>query len=494
MKLHRMHGGLELEGHKQRSTAQPIGTVPRPALLVLPLLQHAGTMAVPLVSVGERVTRYQPLASPGSYISAPIHAPASGTVVAIEARPLPHPSGLHGSCIVIETDPVDTDWDGVHRYPDWPTLDPVALRDRVRDAGIVGLGGAAFPTHVKLGSANVPAVEVLILNGAECEPYISCDDRLMRERAAEVVSGAAIMLRALQARRCIIAVEADKPEARAALDQATGSTDDIVVVEVPAIYPQGGERQLVHTLTGRTVPSNGLPMDIGVVCQNVGTAAAVHRAIVEGRPLVSRVVTVTGGAVHAPRNMEALIGTPVRALIDACGGYTATPDRLLLGGPMMGFPLVDDDVPVVKATNCILAAAPGELRKPPPEMPCIRCTECAEVCPANLLPQQLHWAVRAQDLDEAQGFQLADCIECGCCDVVCPSHIPLVDEFRWAKGEIRHREEERQKAELAKRRFEARAARLETERLEREARLKGKRDPAAIEAEIQRIKRDKANA
>lgn len=267
----------------------------------------------------------------------------------------------------------------------------------------------------------------------------------------------------------------------------------ITVTTVPAKYPQGGERQLIRTLIGAEVPHGHLPLDIGIVCHNVGTAAAVDDAVMHGRPLVSRVVTVTGGAVVEPRNVEALFGTPINELVAACGGYRMAPERLLMGGPMMGYRLANDGVPVVKGTNCIIAAAPGEFASPAPAMPCIRCGECVSVCPANLLPQQLHWAARSNDLDGAERLHLFDCIECGCCDVVCPSHIPLVDTFRWAKSEVFERETERRKAELSKRRHDARLERLEAERREREEKLKAKRSPEAIAAAMERIKqRDEA--
>jgi electron transport complex protein RnfC len=317
---------------------------------------------------------------------------------------------------------------------------------------------------------------------------------MMRERADAIVSGAAIMMHAVGARSCIIALEDDKPEAFESLHEAlTRVSTPITVTTVPAKYPQGGERQLIRAITGAEVPYGQLPLDIGIVCNNIGTAAAVDDAVMHGRPLVSRVVTVTGGAVVEPRNVEALFGTPINELIATCGGYHMAPERLLMGGPMMGYRLADDRVPVVKGTNCIIAAAPGEFAAPAPAMPCIRCGECVSACPADLLPQQLHWATRSGDLDGAERLHLFDCIECGCCDVVCPSHIPLVDTFRWAKGEVFQRETERRKADLSKRRHDARVERIEEERREREEKLKAKRSPEAIAAAMERIKqRDEA--
>ncbi|MEX0900400.1 MAG: electron transport complex subunit RsxC [Gammaproteobacteria bacterium] len=493
-----MHGGLKLEPHKAESTREPILRGPRPSELVLPLAQHMGAAAKARVAVGDHVARGQPLADADGYLSAPVHAPASGTVVAIEPRRIAHPSGLATPCIVLETDAADHDWDGLHAHPQWRDLTPEQVRTLVRDAGIVGLGGAAFPTHVKLNPALT--VDTLVLNGAECEPYISCDDRLMRERAAQVVAGAEILLHALQAKRCVIAIEEDKPEAIAAIKtgiaaqrrRSNTSDFDLALEVVPAIYPQGGERQLIATVTGRRVPSGGLPLNVGVVCHNVATAAAVAAAVLDGEPLTRRVVTMTGDAMAAPRNVDALYGTPVSALIAACGGYDAPVDRLVMGGPMMGFALPGDDVPVVKAMNCILAesdAIAAQRRRSVKQVqPCIRCTACEDACPAELLPQQLHWFARARDFDQARDHALFDCIECGVCDAVCPSDIPLAAQFRWAKAEIRARDDERSRAELAKHRFEARAQRLADEKREREERLKKKQDPAAIEAALARVK------
>lgn len=478
--LRKFPGGLSLPGFKAASTAQPIATAPPCAEYILPLSQHIGDPAEPVIQPGARVLKGQLLAGRSGYISASVHAPTSGTITAIADRLVPHPSGLTDRCIILEADGRD-EWTERKPLTAFNTLTPDEVREHIADAGIVGLGGAVFPAHIKLGGVNPDGIEMLILNGAECEPHISCDDMLMRERAAEILHGAGIMLHALQAPRCLIAVESDKPEAMDALRRALAELGDarLEVVEVPCVYPQGGEKQLIQTLTGREVPSGGLPLDIGLVCHNVGTAAAVYRAISLGEPLISRIVTVTGKGVQSARNLEVLIGTPISVLTEYCGGYTSEAARLIMGGSMMGFALGSDAIPVVKAANCILVAGATEIQLDKDPMPCIRCGECARVCPAGLLPQQLYWHTAAREFDKVHEYQLFDCIECGCCDIACPSHIPLVSYFRFAKTEIWGQEIERVKAELARRRFEARQARLQREQTEREARLERKRPSLA---------------
>ncbi|MES0874609.1 electron transport complex subunit RsxC [Sinimarinibacterium thermocellulolyticum] len=482
-RLFDFRGGLHLDERKAMSTRHPIRVAPVPPQLVLPLSQHAGSPAKPMVRIGERVRRGQTIAEPDGFVSVPIHASSSGTVVAIEARPIPHVSGLPAPCIVIDTDGLDEplptpEWTPVE---DFHALDAKTLREIVRRAGIAGLGGAGFPSFIKLSPGR--AVETLIINGAECEPYISCDQQLMAERADEIIGGVQVILHAIGAPHCLIGVEDNKPDAIAALRAAAAHDARIQVRVVPTRYPQGGEKQLIQTLTGREVPSEGLPLDIGLVVHNPGTARAVFRAVRYAEPLTSRIVTVTGGAVAQPQNFEARLGTPMRFLIEQAGGYVQAPGRLLMGGPMMGFALPSDELPVIKATNCILAAAPGELRPDETAMPCIRCGACQEACPINLLPQQLYWHARGGEYDKARALNLFDCIECGCCAQVCPSHIPLVQYYRHAKTEIWAEERERRKADAARERHEARQARLEREARERQqARARKKAQLAAHKA------------
>jgi electron transport complex protein RnfC len=494
--LGKLHGGLRLQGHKQESTARAILEVPVPSQLVLPIEQHVGQPAQPVVAVGDYVLKGQLIAEPDGELGAPVHASSSGTVLAIESWPVSSRHGDPAPCIVIECDGKDESVPG-QAITNYQSQTPADLLLRILDGGIVGLGGAAFPTAQKLMQARSCDTEYLILNGVECEPYISCDDLLMRERAAEVLSGAQVLMHALQLDTCYVVVESDKPEAITRLGEALAELGDtrIALKQVPTIYPSGGEDQLVQLVTNREVPSGGLPTDVGCIVQNVGTAAAVHDWILRGEPLISRVTTITGDGVASPVNIRARIGTPVEEVIKLAGGYTEQVKHLIIGGPMTGKSVSTDEVPLVKASNCILAvsatAPVGD------ELACIRCGDCAAVCPVQLLPQQLFWYACADDEKNLREFGLTDCIECGCCDLVCPSHIPLTADFRIAKGRIRELADEKARAERARYRFEARNLRLEQEQQERQAELARQKDsarsagPAAIAEILKRKQQDK---
>ena len=473
-----LHGGLRLDGNKTAATSSPLARMPVPAQLVLPLHQHVGDPAQPIVDIGERVLKGQLIADTRASLGAPIHASSSGKVVAIEPWPIARRYGDPAPCIVIETDGRDESIQRAESRPDYRSLTREHLTSMILDGGIVGLGGAVFPTAQKIMQANTTELEMLILNGVECEPYISCDDMLMREHAASVVSGAQILLHALGIELCYIAVESDKPEALAALGEALGEADDerLALKQVPTIYPSGAEDQLVQLVTNREVPTGGLPTDVGCIVQNVGTAAAVHDWIERYEPLVSRITTVTGPGVASPVNVDVRLGTTVGDVVDFAGGYTDKARQLVIGGPMTGKSMSTDRVPVVKATNCVLVLS--EPVSAGPELPCIRCGECAAVCPIQLLPQQLHWHTRADNEQSLRDYGLLDCIECGCCDLVCPSHIPLTAAFRMAKGRIRELEDEKARADRARRRFEARKARLEREEAERAAELERQKTTA----------------
>jgi len=473
VKLSTFPGGLHLPGHKGISTNKKIGSAFIPSKLVLPLQQHIGESSELLVKAGDKVLKGQVLAKANGYVSVPLHAPTSGTVTNIEEQAVPHPSGLTATCITIETDQKDK-WISIEKPSDYKTMDPSALRNRIREAGIVGLGGAGFPTFIKLNPGARTAIDELIINAAECEPYITCDDMLMRERALDVIKGVQIMQHALQAKRCIIGIEDNKQEAYLALQQAQKASNAITieVTLIPTIYPTGGEKQLIKVLTGKESPSQGLPLDIGIVCQNVGTAVAISEALIDGKPLISRIITVTGNGIKQPGNHDVLIGTPINELIEYSGGYDTNVQQLIMGGPMMGFNLLSDQVPVIKTTNCLLALNENNSS---PAMPCIRCGACMDVCPAKLLPQQLYWNAYAKDFDKIQDYNLFDCIECGCCTYVCPSQIPLVQYYRFAKTEIWAQERDKIKSDHARERHEFRLERLEHEKQEREERMRKKK-------------------
>ena len=462
------HGGIHPPERKDLSNGTEITAGPLPAQLVLPLNMHIGAPAKPLVEPGDRVLKGQMIAEPGGAVSAAIHAPTSGTVSAIGLRPIQHPSGMDALCIVLDTDGKD-EWIAHSGISDYTELSPGELVDTIRHAGIAGMGGAGFPTSIKVNLGDHQRVEELVINAVECEPYITADDRLMRERAAEIITGIHILQYLLNPRRTLLGIEDNKPEAIKAIKQACKGCD-IEIRMVPTKYPSGGEKQLIQLVTGKEVKSGQLPAQVGVVCQNVGTAYAIKRAVVDGEPLIERITTLTGEGVARPGNYAVLIGTPVSDLLHHGGVDASNLGRLVMGGPMMGFTLHNPGVPLVKTTNCIIAATAQELPEPPPEQPCIRCGSCAEVCPANLLPQQLYWHAKNDDLEKAQHHNLMDCIECGACAYVCPSHIPLVQYYRYAKGAVRQQAADQLKADKARQRFEARQARIDAEKAEKEAR------------------------
>ena len=477
LKVWDIHGGIHPPECKELSNRTPIAQMPIPSRLVLPLAQHLGAPAEPCVAPGERVLKGQKIADASGFVSAPLHAPTSGTVAFIGPQPYPHVSGMLTTAIVIETDGHD-EWTELQPPPDYRELPPAQLLDIIREAGISGLGGAGFPTAVKLTAPPTQAIRTLIINGTECEPYITADDLLMREKAAQMVAGIEILEHLIQPREVLIGIEDNKPEAIAAVRAAVADRP-YVVKFFPTKYPSGGEKQLIQILTGEEVPSGGLPADIGMLCQNVGTCVAIHDAVLLGRPLISRVTTLTGEALARPMNVEALIGSPVTELLEFAGLDKGKLDRLIMGGPMMGFTLPSIDVPLIKTTNCLLASTREELPPPPPALPCIRCGECAEVCPASLLPQQLHFFALGQEHEQLKAYNLFDCIECGACAYVCPSSIPLVQYYRAAKGEIRALEQKQQKAEHSRQRFELRQERLRRAEEQKEADRKARAERAA---------------
>ena len=504
-KLHRFHGGLHLDGHKTESLSRELRQASLPPRLYLPLRQHIGEHNKPLVDVGNRVLKGHAISASESNIRAAIHAPTSGVVSAIGDYPVAHPSGQKDTCIVIDVDGEDKAAEAV--IPDLDRLDTAEIIELVCRAGIVGLGGAAFPSSPKLARGEMRGIDTLIINGVECEPYITCDDMLMRHYADEVMRGVGYLQRILKPQVTLIGIEDNKPEAIAAMRSALAGLelDATEIVSIPTIYPSGGEKQLIQILTGREVPHGELAFDIGLFCQNVGTCVAISRALEQDQPLTSRIVTITGDNIREPGNWEVPLGTPLRHLVDLAGGYLDENRRhLVMGGPMMGFSLSDDQVPVVKASNCFMVMREQVMpHSPGYHDECIRCSKCSEVCPAQLLPQQLYWHSRAQAFERAQEFHLFDCIECGCCSAVCPSGIPLVQYYRAAKSEIRAARKAQIKSDRARHRFEFRERRLllkkqqdeERRRLKREALQKKKAaaggelpvaDP--VQAALERVK------
>jgi electron transport complex protein RnfC len=440
-------GGLTLRSHKRASTRAPLEYAPLPSEIVMSLEGGLSARDMrPAVQTGQRVLRGQPLVQGGGPLSTWTHASTSGVVRSLETHPVGHARRREALCAVVEVDGEDEPWPELEP-PDPTQWDaPDKLVTALSRAGLAGLGGAVFPTGVKVAAAWRRPMRAVVVNGAECEPYISCDDMLMRALPREVLAGALALVELTGAEQGFVVLEDDKPEALQALERemaVLGAQERLTLVTVRAIYPAGGERQLIQMLTGQEVPSLTHPTDIGYLCQNVGTAGALYRFLQSGHPLTSRVTTVTGGGIASPRNMEVRLGTRVADLVAACGGYNAAVKRLIMGGSMMGIALGTDSVPIGRATNCIIAATEPELHHDTDAMPCIRCGACSAVCPAYLLPQELHRAARNNQFDVLDDLSLYDCIECGCCDVVCPSHIQLTESFRAAKrGVVRAMDQE----------------------------------------------------
>ena len=467
--LFKFHGGIKPPAYKADSTQQPIRTAPLPAKLIIPLHQHVGGTPRPIVEIGQHVLKYQRLGEADGELSAAVHAPTSGTIVDVGPYVMAHPSGLTTLCVVLIPDGKEET--GILSPFDWEHESPQSTQAYLRDMGIVGMGGAVFPSHAKLKGAT-HGLKTLVVNGAECEPFITCDDRLMREHADQIVAGAQIMQQLMKAERVLIGIEDNKPEAIAALKKACAQRASIETVTIQTRYPAGGAKQLIRVLTGIEVPHGTRSTDFGVQCFNVATARAIWQALTQGIPLVRRIVTVSGN-VSSPGNWEVAIGTPMADLL-ALAGVKEPVETLIMGGPMMGVPMPDKNVPVVKATNCIIAADRHLFPPPPPEQACIRCGDCAQVCPADLQPFEMYWHSRSKNFAKAQAYHIFDCIECGCCAYVCPSHIRLVDYYRFAKSEIWAQTREITASNNARERFEWRNARQEREKTEKAAKLAAK--------------------
>ncbi|MEZ9343104.1 electron transport complex subunit RsxC [Vibrio cyclitrophicus] len=496
-------GGVHPAENKKQSNTTDITHARLPEEIVLPVKQHIGKPGNLLVAVGDTVLKGQQLTALDTGFTLPVHAPTSGVITAIEPRTTAHPSGLSEMCVVIKPDGLDT-WIEKNPVEDFSKKTSDELLDVIRQAGISGMGGAGFPTAKKLQSG-LGRTDILIVNAAECEPYITSDDKLLQEHANEVLKGIEVVEHILRPKLTVIGIEDNKPDAIKALEVAA-KNKDIVIRVIPTKYPSGGEKQLIKILTNKEVPAGGIPADIGVLVQNVGSLYSIKRAVVDGEPVINRVVTLTGKTFKQPRNVWALLGTPVHELLEEFG-YKADKKlpRLILGGPMMGFTLPHANVPITKTSNCILAPTRREISPSTYEMECIRCSACAEACPASLLPQQLQWHAKANELDKCEELNIKDCIECGACAFVCPSEIPLVQYYRQAKAEIKTRKDEATAAERAKIRFEEKNARMERDKAERENRFKKAADNRrkdmkstdgddAIAAAIARVKAQKAAA
>jgi len=431
MKLRTFKGGIHPPDNKHWTSHKAIEDCPLPDELVVPLSQHIGAPSVACVEVGQHVAKGQEIGSAKGFVSVPVHASTSGEVVAIEQRP--HPFGTPLPAVVIKPDGEDS-WSSNLQFTDPGSLTSDELIEKVRQAGVVGMGGAAFPAHVKMSPPPEKPIHTLLFNGVECEPYLTSDHRMMLEESERVLQGVALLQYVYGAERVVIGIEANKPDAIALLEkQCADAPVEILPLQVK--YPQGAEKQLIVAATGREVPSGGLPMDVGVAVHNVSTAAAVTDAVMLGRPLIERVCTVTGPAIKEPKNLRIRIGMPLSHLVELCGGLVEDPGKIILGGPMMGFTQVGLDVPVIRGSSGLLLLREEDIANSP-EGPCIRCARCVQACPMNLMPTTIAAYARRDLVEETEEYCAMDCIECGSCSYVCPASIPLVQLIRHGKAAV----------------------------------------------------------
>lgn len=488
-------GGLALTPHKTISSKHGIEQAPIPPELIIPIQQYPGATAEPIVQKGEYVLKGQVIAKTQGYIGISIHASTSGTVIETAKYPLPHPEQERAVCITIETDGKDNRIENASKIEHYHDLGPPEIQRRLFSAGIVSAG---FKMVTELPHRSDPDIALLILNGVECEPYVSCDETLIHHRSQDVIVGLEILAYALQVDKCVIAIEENKTETIAILQQAIKhhTTITMTLIPVSAVYPSGAEKLLIQSITGINIPADQQPTEFGIICCDAGTTVAVKRTFFDMEPPLSRIVTVTGEGINNPCNIEVLIGTPIKDIIRCCGGYSEAFEYLIAGGPMTGFQLHNDEVPLIKTINCLLAAGAAMPATAAAESPCIRCNDCTEVCPVGLQAHQLHWYTREFNPEYLSLYHLFDCIECGCCAYVCPSHIPLVDNYRRAKKRIRSNERKRDEAERNKKRYEAKLIRTATEKRFKDRQttkdyvekdLSGKNKKAEIDAAVKRV-------
>ncbi|OGO76658.1 MAG: electron transporter RnfC [Clostridiales bacterium GWB2_37_7] len=433
MKKLTFKGGTHPPHSKKATEKLALEKANAPKIVVIPMQQHIGAPCDPIVAVGDEVKVGQKIGEAKGFVSVPVHSSVSGKVTAIEPRL--YSGGTKVTCVVIESDMQDTIHESVTSKGSLEALSADDIKNIIKEAGIVGMGGAAFPTHVKLAPPPEKNVDTVILNGAECEPYLTADHRLMLENPEDVVYGLQAFMKALNVSKGYIGIEDNKMDAIEAMEKAAQGKEGIEVVALHAKYPQGAEKQLIYACTKREVPSGGLPADARVVVNNVGTAAAVAKAIKTGMPLVERIVTITGEGISNPKNLFVKIGTSFREVIEQCGGFKGNPQKIIAGGPMMGIAQFNIDIPVIKGTSGILTLSENELQLSDP-LACIKCGRCIEVCPIGLLPTKLESFSSRNMLMEAENYHVLDCIECGSCSFICPAKRRLVESIRLGKAQV----------------------------------------------------------
>jgi len=433
MRAKTFRGGIHPHDHKYLTKDKSIEQFPAPDFVTIHLSQHIGAPAKPVVKPGDEVKKGQVIAEPNGFVSIPMHSPVSGKIKKIAN--FPHPSGSRQMAIHIENDGKDEWSEEPDEKNDYTELKPKEIIDKIKNAGICGMGGAGFPTHVKLSPPEDKPIETVILNGVECEPYLTADHRLMLSKADEIITGLEMIMKTVSAERGMIGIENNKPDAMKLMKEKLRNKKNLTVVPLKLRYPQGAEKQLIYAATKRKVPAGGLPMDIGVVVQNVGTAYAIYEAVSSEKPCIERITTVTGEIVKNPKNLKVLVGTPMSEMLEFCEGTKEPIGKLIAGGPMMGFALSDPDTPITKTSSGVLLMG-EEAVDETPERACLRCGRCVDACPMNLAPTFIADAVKNEAYAEAKKLNCMDCMECGSCAYVCPSHIDLVQWIKLGKLEI----------------------------------------------------------